>query len=50
MAVRLVILFLESSLVELLQAERADKVLWMELPKHRSDASARDGLMAAGTQ
>jgi len=38
MAVRLVVLFLESSFVELFQAEGADEVLGVELPEHRRNA------------
>jgi hypothetical protein len=38
-AIRLVILFLEGSLVQLLKAKRANKMLWMKLAEHRGDAS-----------
>ena len=44
-AVRLVPVLFEGSL-ELLQTERADKMLWVELAKHGGDAAARDGLAA----
>lgn len=50
MAVRFVVLLLEGALVELLQAEGADKVLRVELLGHGGDAAARDGLLAAGTE
>lgn len=50
MAVRLVVLLLEGSFVELLQAEGAHKVLRVELLGHGSDAAARDRLLAAGAQ
>lgn len=38
-AVGLVVLLLEGALVELLEAERADKVLRVELPEHGGDAT-----------
>ncbi len=50
MTIRLLALLLERPLVQLLQAERADEVFWMELPEHGGDASAGDGLVAAGAQ
>lgn len=50
MAVRLVVLLLKRALVQLLQAERADKVFWMELAEHSRDTPARYRLVAAGTQ
>lgn len=50
MAVRLIVLLLERALVQLLQAERADEVLRMELAEHGRDAPARYRLVAAGAQ
>ena len=50
MAVRLVVLLLESSLVELLQAEGAYKVFRVELLEHGCDAAAGDWLVTAGAQ
>lgn len=47
MAVGLVVLLFEGALVELLQAEGAHKVLWVELLAHGCDAAAGDGLLAA---
>ena len=47
MAVGLVVLLLEGALVELLQAEGADKVLRVELLEHGRDTAACDGLLAA---
>lgn len=49
-AVGLFILLLESAFVQLLEAESAHKVLWVELLGHGCDAAACDGLLAAGTQ
>lgn len=50
MAVGLVVLLLERALVELAEAERADKVLRVELAEHGGDAAAGDGFVAAGAQ
>lgn len=50
LAVGLVVLLFERALVELLQAEGADKVLRVELLGHGRDAAARDGLLAAGAE
>lgn len=50
LTVGLVILFLEGSFVELLEAEGTDKVFWVKFLGHGSDAASRDGLLAAGTQ
>lgn len=50
LAVGLVILLLEGAFVELLEAESAHKVLWVELLSHGCDAAAGDGLLAAGAQ
>ena len=50
MAVGLVILFLEGTFVKLLEAERANKVLWVEFTVHGSDAPARDRLLTAVAQ
>lgn len=50
MTVWLLVLLLEGSLVELLEAEGAEKVLWVELSEHGRDAPARDGLVAAGAE
>lgn len=49
-AVRLLVLLLEGALVELLEAEGADKMLRVELPCHGCDAAAGDGLLAARTE
>ena len=46
-AVRLVVLLLEGALVQLLQAESADKVLRVKLLEHGRDAAPRDRLLAA---
>ena len=43
-------LLLECALVELLEAERADEVLWMEFLVHGGDATATDRLVAAGAE
>lgn len=50
LAVGLVILLLEGAFVELLEAESAHKVLWVEFLAHGCDAAAGDGLLAAGAQ
>lgn len=50
MAVGLVILLLEGALVQLAQAEGADKVFWVVFSEHGRDAAARYGLVAARTQ
>lgn len=49
-AVRFVILFFEGALVELLEAESADKVLRVELAEHGGDAAAGDRLVTACAQ
>ena len=49
-AIGLVLSLLEGALVELLEAERADKMLRVKLFEHCSDAPARDGLLAARAQ
>jgi hypothetical protein len=43
-AIRLFSLLLKCPFVELFQAKRADEVLRMELTKHGSDTTSRDGL------
>lgn len=50
MTVWLVILFLEGTLVELLEAECAHKVLRVKFTMHSSNASASDGLLTAVAQ
>lgn len=50
MAIWLVVLLFESSLVELLQTKCAHKVLWVEFTMHGGDASAGNGLLTAITQ
>lgn len=50
MAVRLVILLFECSLVELLQAEGTDKMLRVELAVHGSDAASCDRFATASTE
>ena len=42
--------FLEGPLVELLEAEGADKVLGVELPEHGGDATTVDGFAAPGAR
>lgn len=49
-AVGLVVLLLEGALVELLEAERADEVLRVELPEHGGDAATCNGLVASCAQ
>lgn len=49
-AIGFVVLLLERALVQLLQAKGAHKVLRVELAEHGGDASASDGLRAAGAQ
>ena len=49
-AIGLVILLLEGAFVELLEAESAHKVLWVELLAHGCDAATGDGLLAARAQ
>lgn len=48
--IRLVVLFLECSFVELLQAEGTNEMFRVELLAHGSDTPAGDGLLTAGTQ
>lgn len=50
MAVWLVLLLLEGSLVQLLEAEGADKVFRVEFLKHGRNAAPGDRLGAAGAQ
>ena len=50
MAKRFVPVFLEGPLVELFQAEWADKVLGVELPEHGGDATTVDGFAAPGAR
>lgn len=50
LAVGLVVLLLEGSFVELLEAEGTDKVFWVEFLAHSSDAASCDGLLAAGAE
>ena len=50
MTIRFLALLLERALVQLLEAEGADEVLRVELPEHGGDATAGDGLVAAGAQ
>ena len=47
LAVGLVVLLLEGTLVQLLQAEGTHKVFRVELLGHGRDAAAGDGLLAA---
>lgn len=46
----LVPLFLESSFVQLLETETANKVFWMKLAKHGSDTATRYCLVTASTE
>jgi len=50
MAVRFLVLFFKSSLVELFQAKGAHEMLRVELLEHGCDATARDRLVASGAQ
>jgi len=50
MAVRLVLLLLECAFIELALAERADKVLRVELAVHSGDTASGDWLVAPSTQ
>jgi hypothetical protein len=50
MTVRLLSLLLESSLIELLQAEGADEMFRVELPEHGGDAATGNRFVAAGAQ
>lgn len=50
LTVGLVVLLLESALVELLEAKGAHEMLGVELLGHGGDAAAGDGLLAAGAQ
>lgn len=50
MAIRLIVLFFEGSLVELSQAEGANEVFRVEFPEHGCDAAARDGFVASGAE
>jgi hypothetical protein len=50
MTIWLVILFLKGAFVELLQAERTDKVLWVELTMHSCDAAPGDWFLTAVTK
>merc|ERR1719234_2539373 len=49
-AIRFLPLLLEGALIQLLQAEAADKMLWMEFAEHGSDTAARDCLMTASAK
>lgn len=50
MAVGLVVMLFEGSLVQLFEAEGADKVLRVEFSEHGSDTATHDRLVARGTQ
>lgn len=50
LTVGLVVLFLEGSFVELLEAEGTDKVFRVKFLAHCSDAASGDGLLAARAQ
>jgi len=50
MAIRFVVLLLESAFVQLTLAERADKVLWVILAIHCRDAATGDRLVTSGAQ
>lgn len=49
-AIWLVVLFLESAFVELLQAEGAHKVFRVKFLEHGSNAATGDGLRTAGAE
>jgi len=49
-AVRLVLLLLESTLVQLLEAEGADEVFRVEFLEHGRNAASGDGFRATGAQ
>lgn len=50
MTIRLVILLFKRALIQLPKTEGAHKMFRVELPKHGGDASAGDGLVAAGAE
>jgi len=50
MTIRFLSLLLECSLIQLLQTEAADKMLWVEFSEHGSDTAARDCLMTASAK
>ena len=50
MAIRLLSLLFEGALVQLLQAEGTDEMLWVKLFPHGGDASSGDRFLAAGAQ
>lgn len=50
MAVRLVVVLLESAFIELASAERAGEVLRMKLLLHRRNATSGNRLLARGAQ
>ena len=50
MTVRLLVLLLKRSFIELLQAERADEVFRVELFVHGGDTAACDWLVTAGAE
>jgi hypothetical protein len=49
-AIRFFPLLLEGTLIQLLQAKAADKMLWMEFAEHGGDTAARNCLMTASTK
>lgn len=50
MAIRLVVLFFESTLVKLFQAKRAHKMFRVKFAGHSSNTSPTNGLMASSTE
>lgn len=50
MAIRLVILFFESTLVKLFQTKRAHKMFRVKFAGHSSNTSPTNGLMASSTE
>lgn len=50
MAIRFVVLFLKSALVQLFQTEGANEMLRMEFPKHGRHASSGNRFVTASTE
>ena len=50
MTIRLIILLLKGSLIQLSQTEGAHEVFRVELPEHGCDATPSDGLVTAGAE
>lgn len=50
MAIRFIVLFLESAFVQLFQTESAYKVFWMEFPKHSRNTATGNWFVTTGAQ